>query len=56
MNNNRIPKKCFTEILVPKVATYHITLWKLWWFDSIDFITNDLSDHFPIVTTFEFDK
>ena len=53
-NKNKIPNLEYTEILKPKVAKYNFNLWKIGWFKSVNFTTNDLSDHFPICSTFEF--
>jgi phospholipase C len=54
-NYSIIPKLSYTEILVPKVSNYYINIWKIGWFGSLLFLTNDLSDHFPVLSTFEFD-
>lgn len=52
--NHKTPNLVYTEILKPKVAKYNFNLWKIGWFNSVSFTTNDLSDHFPICSTFEF--
>lgn len=52
--NHKTPNLVYTEILKPKVAKYNFNLWKIGWLTSVNFTTNDLSDHFPICSTFEF--
>jgi len=48
------PFKCSSEVLNVKVIKYLIKFWKLFWFRPIDFYTRDLSDHYPVLSKFEF--
>lgn len=42
------------KIIIFKTNTYNFKLWRLSWLSSLDFYTKDLSDHYPIISTFKF--